>query len=60
MPSRRYFDGAQVEIGSLPISWYDQMWIKVAGVWKKATTWIKVAGVWKEAEPKIKVSGTWE
>ena len=37
----------------------NKMWIKVAGVWKQATTYIKVAGVWKTATPKIKVSGTW-
>jgi hypothetical protein len=37
----------------------NKLWIKVAGVWKQATTYIKVAGVWKTATPKINVSGTW-
>lgn len=64
MPSRRYFDGAQTEIGSLPLQGISavvtQAWIKIAGVWKTATVWIKVAGTWKTATPKINVSGTWK
>jgi hypothetical protein len=58
--SRRLFDGAQVEIGSLPVRAITQAWIKISGIWKKATLWIKVSGVWKEAEPKTKVAGEWK
>lgn len=65
MATRRFFDGAQAEIGNLPIAasiiaTATQAWIKVAGVWKQATMWIKVSGVWKTATPKIKVAGTWK
>jgi hypothetical protein len=63
MATRRLFDGAQIEIGSIPIELPvsgNIMWIKVEGVWKQASAvWIKVAGVWKQAEPKIKISGVW-
>jgi hypothetical protein len=65
MASRRLFDGAQIEIGSLPIVGApppvagSQFHIKVAGVWKTATAYIKVAGVWKTADPYINVTGTW-
>jgi hypothetical protein len=66
MASRRLFDGAQIEIGILPIVGApppvagSQFYIKVAGVWKTATAYIKVAGVWKTATPYIKVTGTWK
>jgi len=62
MPSRRYFDGAQTEIGSLPIvkSAITKIWIKISGVWKEATPHIKIAGVWKLATPYIKVLGNWK
>jgi hypothetical protein len=64
MATRRFFDGAQVEIGSLPITGVatvvTQAWIKIAGVWKQATVWIKAGGVWKTATPKTKVAGTWK
>jgi hypothetical protein len=62
MATRRLFDGAQIEIGSIPIELPvsgNIMWIKILGVWKDAITWIKVAGVWKTANPKIKISGVW-
>jgi len=65
MASRRLFDGAQIEIGSLPIVGApppvagSQFHIKIAGVWKTATAYIKVAGVWKTADPYINVTGTW-
>jgi hypothetical protein len=67
MATRRLYDGAQIELGILPIvapapppSGATKFWIKVSGVWKEATTYIKIAGVWKTATPAIKVSGTWE
>lgn len=59
MASRRLFDGAQVEIGSLPVRAITQAWIKISGIWRRATVWIKVSGVWREAEPKTKQSGAW-
>lgn len=65
MASRRLFDGAQIELGILPIvapsapPAGSQLWIKVSGVWKQATAYIRVGGVWKVASPFIKVSGTW-
>jgi hypothetical protein len=64
MANRFLFDGAQIELQSLPIQGISavvtQAWIKIAGVWKQATVWIKVAGTWKTATPNIKVSGTWK
>ena len=64
MATRRLFDGAQIEIGSIPIqatpSVSSIFWIKVAGVWKQATAFIKISGVWKQATPYIKVSGIWK
>lgn len=66
MASRRLFDGAQIELGILPIVGPatppagNQFWIKIAGTWKQATLWLKVAGVWKQATPKTKVAGTWQ
>ena len=64
MATRRLFDGAQIEIGSIPIQAAPNVssifWIKVAGVWKQAITWIKVSGVWKQATPYIKVGGVWK
>jgi hypothetical protein len=62
MASRRLFDGAQIEIGSIPIqsTATKKFWIKISGVWKEAITWIKVAGVWKQATPWVKVNGTWK
>lgn len=47
-------------IGYIQAGLSNRLWIKIAGVWKQATTWIKVAGVWKQATPFIKVGGTWE
>jgi hypothetical protein len=64
MATRRLFDGAQIEIGSIPIQGIASIssifWIKIAGVWKQAITWIKVAGIWKQATPYIKVGGVWK
>lgn len=60
MAVRRFFDGAQVEIGSLPIDLATKVWIKISGVWKESITWIKVSGVWKRSTAFIKVSGDWK
>ena len=64
MATRRLFDGAQIEIKSIPIvgtsSISSIFWIKVAGVWKQAVTWIKISGVWKTTTPYIKDSGVWK
>jgi hypothetical protein len=62
MASRRLYDGAQIELGILPIvasAPSNKFWLKVAGTWKEAITWIKVLGVWKQADPKIKIAGIW-
>jgi hypothetical protein len=64
MASRRLFDGAQKEIGSLPIvgivAAVTKIWIKISGVWKESTPYLKVSGVWKAITPYIKVSGVWK
>ena len=65
MATRRLFDGAQIEIQSVPIVGIPStpssiFWIKISGVWKQAVTWIKVAGVWKQATPYVKIGGNWK
>jgi hypothetical protein len=64
MATRRFFDGAQTEIGSLPIvgivAAVTKIWIKISGVWKETTPYIKISGVWKLATPYIKVLGVWK
>jgi hypothetical protein len=62
MATRRLFDGAQIEIKSIPIVGQSStpaavFYIKVSGVWKAAITWIKVSGVWKQATPFVKIGG---
>lgn len=62
MASRRLFDGAQIEIKSIPIVGQAAappavFYINVSGVWKAAITWIKVSGVWKQATPYVKIGG---
>jgi hypothetical protein len=64
MATRRLYDGAQIELGILPIvasapAPSNKFWLKVAGTWREAITWIKVLGVWKQADPKIKIAGIW-
>lgn len=66
MASRRLFDGAQQELGLLPIVAASSpppagitTWLRVAGVWTQATVWINVAGTWKVSTPFIKISGSW-
>jgi hypothetical protein len=63
MATPRFFDGAQKEIGSLPIEDIpvaaSSFWVRISGVWKQCVTWIKVLGVWKQATPKTKNGGTW-
>lgn len=60
MATRRFFDGAQIEIGSLPISYGNRIWIKVSGAWTQGMLWIKQSGAWKKSRPFTKVSGTWK
>jgi hypothetical protein len=60
MATRRFFDGAQIEIGSLPISYGNRIWIKVSGAWTQGMLWIKQSGVWKKSRPFTKVSGAWK
>lgn len=63
MASRRLFDGAAQEIGSLPIVASvvgSKLWIKVSGSWKQATTWLKVSGTWKQTTVFFKNTGTWK
>ena len=66
MATRRLFDGAQIEIESIPIQGTPPptissiFWIKVSGVWKQAITWIKIAGVWKQSTPYVKIGGNWK
>lgn len=61
MASRRLFDGAQVEIGSLPITTVslNKFWIKIAGTWKQAVAFVKISGNWQQIQPKINISGIW-
>jgi hypothetical protein len=66
MARRLLFDGAQIELGLLPLVAPPPppvgvvAYIKVAGTWQTATPYIKVAGTWQPATPSIKVSGTWQ
>jgi hypothetical protein len=36
------------------------IWVKIAGVWKKAIPYVKVAGVWKAAVAYVKVADVWK
>lgn len=68
MAINRLFDGAQKEIGSVPLSnppetqsgIFTKVWLKVSGVWKETTVYIKISGVWKTATTYLKVSGIWK
>lgn len=62
---RLLFDGAQIELGLLPLEAAlapvaTIAYIKVGGVWQTATPYIKVGGAWQLAQPRIKVGGTWK
>lgn len=62
---RLLFDGAQIELGLLPLQAALSpvgtiAYIKVSGVWQIATPYIKVGGTWQLAQPSIKVGGTWQ
>jgi hypothetical protein len=60
MGGRRFFDGAQEEIGSLPIvSSNSRFWIKINGVWKKTRVYLKINGVWRQVVAHFKNSGMW-
>lgn len=67
MALKSFFDGAQKEINSLPISnppesssIFTKVWLKVSGVWKETSVFIKNSGVWKSATTYIKISGDWK
>lgn len=65
MASRRLFDGAQQELGLLPVvggvvAAGTKVWLRVAGVWRETIPWIKIAGVWKQATTYIRVNGVWK
>jgi hypothetical protein len=60
MGGRIFFDGAQEEIGSLPIVSSDtRIWLKVNGVWKKVRVYLKVNGVWRQVVTFLKNSSVW-
>lgn len=61
---RLLFDGAQIELGLLPLVAAlapvgTISYVKVGGVWLTATAYIKVGGAWVTNSPYVKVSGTW-
>lgn len=68
MPTKRFFDGAQKELGSTPISdppeiesgIFTKIWLKVSGVWKETTVYIKNSGIWKTATPYINITNIWK
>lgn len=58
---RILFDGAQIELGLLPLEApKNKIWIKILGIWKLATLWINVLGTWKIGKPFVKVEGNWK
>ena len=60
MGGRRFFDGAQEQIGSLPIQTSSsQFWLNVNGVWKKTKIFLNVNGVWRQVVAYFKESGVW-
>jgi hypothetical protein len=67
MASRRLYDGAQIELGILPIvapvpppSGATKIWLNVSGVWKECVVWLNVSGTWKIVTPYLNVGGTWK
>jgi hypothetical protein len=67
MASRRLYDGAQIELGILPIVALApppttglEVWLKVSGVWKLCEVWLKESGTWKLTTPFLKESGVWK
>jgi hypothetical protein len=69
MPTKRFFDGAQKELGSIPISnppeiesggIFTKVWLKVSGVWKETTVYIKNSGIWKTATTYINITNIWK
>jgi hypothetical protein len=69
--SRRFFDGAQEELGSLPIEATAQpqptpelvgttlLWIKDNGTWRITTVYRRESGIYKYTKPSTKVDGEW-
>ena len=67
MATRRLYDGAQIELGILPIvapapppSGALKVWLNVAGTWKECVVWLNVAGTWKTATTSLNVGGVWK
>lgn len=65
MASRRLYDGAQIELGILPIvalapSIQTELYYGVSGVWKQITLYYGVAGVWEQITLYYGVSGVWK
>ena len=71
--SRRFFDGAQEELGSLPIEATSQptpptpetiginfFWVKDSGTWRRCIAYLNESGTYSYVKPYIKVSGTWK
>ena len=61
---RLLFDGAQIELGLLPLVAAlapvgTIPYVKVGGAWLTATAYIKVGGNWVTNTPFVKVSGAW-
>ena len=69
--SRRFFDGAQEELGSLPIEATAQpqptpelvgttlLWIKENGTWRITTVYRKESSIYKYSQPSTKIDGEW-
>lgn len=71
MVTRRFFDGAQQEIGSLPIVYVapgeeelvsgpSEIYVRIDGAWRKGIVYTRVAGEWKAATSFAKVTDTWK
>lgn len=68
MATRRFFDGAQEEIGSIPLAATtppvqildSKIWVRVSGVWRQAVPYVKVSGAWQVSKPKFNDADTWK
>ena len=72
--SRRFFDGAQEELGSLPIEATSQpqpptpvlgkrstfLWIKDGATWRLTIPNMRISGAYKFVQPYIKISNEWK
>lgn len=62
MGQRRFFDGAQVELGSIPlVASAPAVFVRVSGAWVQATAvFVRVSGAWVEAAALyVRVSSAW-